>query len=219
MTCEQAQWLLVSYHAPTEPSALRVATWRTLKDLGAVKLGDGLHCLPNTPASVAKVEELRARLQDGGGSALAVVASGLSPADEAALATAFLAARTDEFNQVQRWAQRLIDHIGREEATDDYRYAEVDTLEEEMEKVRRQFRRAADRDHFGATPARTEAAATVSEAAQRLGRYIDEAFRKENGLPAQPAAVQPAQPLARGEKVNVASGDSVEKQTREVPRP
>ena len=178
-------WLLISYHAPTEPSALRVATWRMLKELGAVKLGDGLHYLPNTPVCAARIEDLRVRLQEGGGSALAVVASGLTPADEAALNNAFLAARTDELSQVQRWAQRLIDHIGREEATDDYRYAEVDTLEEEMEKVRRQFRRAADRDYFGTTPARSAAAATVSEASQRLARYIDEAFRKENGLPPQ----------------------------------
>ncbi len=202
------QWLLVSYHAPTEPSALRVATWRTLKDLGAVKLGDGLHCLPNTPAAIAKVEDLRIRLVDGGGSALAVIANGLSPADEAALASAFLAARTDEFNQVQRWAQRLIDHIGREEATDDYRYAEVDTLEEEMEKVRRQFRRAADRDSFGTTPARTEAAATVSEASQRLARYIDEAFRKENGLPTQPPHTQANLSSANGDQTNAPSPNS-----------
>jgi hypothetical protein len=176
-----ARWLLVSYHAPTEPSALRVATWRALKQRGAVKLGDGLYFLPHTPACSDAVEALQQRIQGGGGDALVVTASGLSAVDEAFLSESFMAARSDEFAQVQRWAQRLIEHIGREESTDDYRFAEVDTLEEEMEKLRRQFQRVAERDYLG-SPARQAAAIVLSEAAQRLSAYVDEAFRKENGL-------------------------------------
>lgn len=176
-----SRWLLVSYHAPTEPSALRVATWRALKQLGAVKLGDGLYFLPHTPECAGAVEALQQRIQGGGGDALVVSASGLSSPDEVYLSESFMAARADEFAQVERWAQRLVEHIGREESTDDYRFAEVDTLEEEMEKLRRQFQRVAERDYLG-SPARQAAAAVLSEAAQRLSAYVDEAFRKENGL-------------------------------------
>lgn len=177
-----SRWLLISYHVPTEPSALRVATWRAVKQLGAVKLGDGLYCLPNTPICVESVAALQERIQGGGGDALALAASGLGAADESFLTDAFMAARADEFAQVERWARRLIEHIGREEATDDYRFAEVDTLEEEMEKLRRQFQRVAERDYLG-SPARVDAATALSEAAQRLSAYVDDAFRNENGLP------------------------------------
>ncbi len=177
-----SRWLLISYHAPTEPSALRVASWRALKQLGAVKLGDGLYYLPNTPQCSNSVDALQERIKSGGGDALAVVASGLGSADEAFLSESFMAARADEFAQVERWARRLIEHIGREEATDDYRFAEVDTLEEEMEKLRRQFQRVTERDYLGSS-ARQDAAGALSEAAQRLSAYVDEAFRKENGLP------------------------------------
>jgi hypothetical protein len=177
-----SKWLLISYHIPTEPSALRVATWRAVKQLGAVKLGDGLYCLPNTSTCSELVGGLQERIQAGGGDALALEASGLSAADESFLSDAFMAARADEFAQVQRWARRLVDHIGREEATEDYRFAEVDTLEEEMEKLRRQFQRVVERDYLG-SPARIPAAEALSEAAQRLSAYIDEAFRSENGLP------------------------------------
>lgn len=179
-----AKWLVISYKAPTEPSALRVASWRALKQLGAVKLGDGVYLLPCIPACTRALDELGARIRDGGGSALALTADGLTAADEAVLRQAFEASRADEFSQVQRTAVRLVEHIGREEATDDYRFAEVDTLEEELEKVRRHFQRALDRDYLG-SPAREAAAAAVSEAAQSLARYIDEAFRRENGLPAR----------------------------------
>ena len=176
-----SRWLLVSYHAPSEPSALRVATWRALKQLGAVKLGDGLYFLPHTPECSDAVTALQQRIQGGGGDALVVAASGLTPVDEASLSESFMAARADEFEQVHRWAQRLVEHIAREESSDDYRFAEVDTLEEEMEKLRRQFQRVVERDYLG-SPARQPAASVLSEAAQRLSAYVDEAFRKENGL-------------------------------------
>jgi hypothetical protein len=182
-----SNWLMVSYHVPNEPSAVRVATWRALKQVGAVKLGDGLYFLPNTEECTAALEELRGRIEGGGGSALTIVARGLSDADEANLNELFAAARSDEFRQVFRSSARLVEHIAREEATDDYRLAEVDALEEELEKVRRQFQRASDRDYLGA-PGRDEAANAVSEAAQRMRRYLDEAFRKENGLPARDEA-------------------------------
>ena len=175
-------WLIISYRIQAEPSALRVATWRALKQLGAVKLGDAAYFLPQTPECARSLAELRERIRTAGGTALTMTADGLSPADDAFLACAFDDARRDEFEQVGKSSMRLVEHIGREEAGDDYRYAEVDALEEELEKVRRQFQRAIDRDHL-ASPARETAAAAVSEAAQRLRAYLDEAFRRENGLP------------------------------------
>lgn len=176
---------MISYRAPSEPSALRVAAWRTLKQLGSVKLNDGLYYLPKSPETETALEELRVRLESGGGGALLLTAAGLREVDERSLRDSFDAARTDEFAQVRRWATRLAEHIGREEATDDYRFAEVDTLEEEMEKVRRQFQRAAARDYLGCAE-RELAAGAVSDASRRLAVYVDEAFRRENGLPPVP---------------------------------
>jgi len=173
-----SNWLIICYRVATEPSALRVATWRALKQMGAVKLGDGVYFLPNTPIFSGELEGLRARIQAGSGSAVVVIADGLSEDDEASLRAAFLAARSDEFQQVQRSAIRLVEHIAREEATDDYRFAEVDALEEELEKVRRQFQRATNRDHLG-SPHRDDALCAVTEADRRLRAYLDEAFQRD----------------------------------------
>ena len=162
-------WLIISYRVPNEPSALRVATWRALKQLGAVKLGDGAYFLPNTAACAEAMADVRTRIIAGGGAAVAVEAQGLDDADRVYLDDEFAAARADEFAQVARSAARLVEHIGREEVTDDYRFAEVDTLEEELEKVRRQFQRVVDRDYLGC-PVREQAAAALSEADSRLRR-------------------------------------------------
>lgn len=175
-------WLLFLYSAPTEPSAVRVAAWRALKELGAVKLADGSYALPHTDALRSALADVRERIQQGGGSAIIVAASGCDHADENSLREAFQAARDDEFRQVVRNALRLVEHIGRVQAEDDYRFAEVDALEEELEKVRRQFQRATRRDLLG-TASRRDAAQALSEADDRLRRYLNEAFRRENGLP------------------------------------
>jgi hypothetical protein len=184
-------WLIISYRVPNEPSALRVATWRALKQLGAVKLGDGAYFLPRTNGCADAMAEIRTRVITGGGAAIVIEADGLDDADRDSLAADFDAARADEFSQVARSAARLVEHIGREESTDDYRFAEVDALEEELEKVRRQFQRVVDRDYL-ASPVRETAASALSEADDRLRRYLDEAFRRENGLPERSEHTAPA---------------------------
>lgn len=171
---------MISYHVPTEPSALRVSAWRALKQLGAVKLGDGLYFLPNRPACSSALADLRERLREGGGTAVTMLAQGLAPGDVELLEQTFRQARADEFRQVEKSARKLVAHIGREEAEDDYRFAELDALEEELEKVRRQFDRAASRDYFG-SPEREKAAHAVGEAVATMGRYVEQAYRQDSG--------------------------------------
>jgi hypothetical protein len=95
-----SDWLLISYHVPAQPSALRVATWRALKQLGAVQLGAGLYALPNSPEFVDGLKQLGERIAEGGGSAVKFAAATLTKADERAVQNLFTGARTDEFRQV-----------------------------------------------------------------------------------------------------------------------
>jgi len=171
-------WLLISYHVPTNPSALRVATWRALKQRGAVTLGDGLYALPATPEHQQALLHLANRIADGGGTAISLSAAALTDADERALQDRFQAARRDEYLQVQKSARKLIDHIGREEESRDYRFAEVESLEEELNKVRRQFDRVVERD-AGDSPFRAEAQLSLTAAEERLQLYLDNAYREE----------------------------------------
>jgi hypothetical protein len=172
-------WLLISYHVPTNPSALRVATWRALKQRGAVTLGAGLYALPATPEHEAALLQLSNRIAEGGGTAISLSAAALTDADERALQLRFQAARRDEYLQVLKSARKLVDHIGREEESHDYRFAEVESLEEELNKVRRQFERVVERDSCD-SPVRGEAQAALTVAEERLQLYMDNAYREEN---------------------------------------
>ena len=141
---------MLSYQVPSEPSALRVATWRALKQVGAVKLRDGVYFLPDQAACRAALDDVQSRVQAGGGTAVTMTAQGASSDDAESLDTLFGEARAEEFRQVAKSARKFADHVRREEDEGDYRFAEVDALEEELEKVRRQFERAAARNPDGA---------------------------------------------------------------------
>lgn len=173
------KWLLISYGVPTQPSGVRVATWRALKALGALKLGDGLYVMPNATDHAEALHRVALKIEAGGGHAVLFSADMLTAEGEEALRDRFVAERTDEYLQSARSARRLVEHIGREESSEDYRFAEVDSLEEELEKVRRQFQRASSRDHLGA-PAKEDAQAALIEAEAALQRYVEKAYRKDS---------------------------------------
>lgn len=174
-----AGWLLISYHAPREPSALRVLIWRALTQAGAVALGGGVYALPNTPEFAEKIVRLGERIVEGGGTALKFQAAAMTQADDESMRRMFEAARTDEYIQVARSAGRLIEHIKRELEHEDFRLAELETLEEELEKVRRQHRRVVERDWLG-TPAKEEADSAILEAEKALQEYLEKACEYEN---------------------------------------
>src|SRR5207253_290966 len=95
-----SDWLLISYHVPNQPSALRVAAWRALKQQGAVLLGPGLYALPDTRPHQAALSDLTERIVDGGGTAISFAAAALTDDDARALQLKFEAARHDEYQQV-----------------------------------------------------------------------------------------------------------------------
>lgn len=181
------QWLLFSYHAPSQPSALRVAVWRELRQHGAVGIGSGgLYALPERTEYVELLERLTEKVIQGGGRAVSFRATALTESDERSIAEAFAAARHEEYLQVIKSARKLTAHIAQEDDDRDYRFAEVESLEEELDKVRRQLLRVVRRD-LGGTASRSDAEAGVVAAEQRLQLYIENAYRDNDAKMSAPA--------------------------------
>lgn len=173
------RWLLLSYRVPNQPSALRVATWRALKHVGAVLLSPGLYALPDAPQNQDLLGDLSARIVSGGGVAITLSAEALTGEDQRSLELKFEAARHDEYRQVIKSARKLYAHVEQEERDHDYRFAEVESLEEELNKVRRQLALVRERDSLGLTIAH-EADEDVALAEARLQQYLDKAYQEEN---------------------------------------
>jgi hypothetical protein len=60
---------MLAYHLPREPSTPRIALWRRLRQLGAVRLVDGIAMLPNTARTEEQFEWLAAGIVEAGGEA------------------------------------------------------------------------------------------------------------------------------------------------------
>ena len=64
-----ADWVLLAYRLPREPSTPRIAVWRKLRRLGAVQLVDGLVALPLDPATAEAFDWLADEVVEAGGEA------------------------------------------------------------------------------------------------------------------------------------------------------
>lgn len=172
---ERQRWLVICFAVPSDPSALRVATWRALKQLGAAPLGNGVYALPDRPELRDAFRRLVERVTNGGGTAFLLAGEGLDPADEAVLLDRLDKARADDYGQIAKSAQRFVEHVERELAADDFRFVEIESLEEELEKVRRQMQHVLARDYFD-SPARGEAQSALRVAERRLAAYVEAAM-------------------------------------------
>ncbi|MEI6666196.1 MAG: Chromate resistance protein ChrB, partial [Chloroflexota bacterium] len=113
------------------------------------------------------------------GTAITLAANGLTEDDERALAMKFEGARHDDYRQVIKSARKFIAHVDQEDRSHDYRFAEVESLEEELNKVRRQLTLVRDRDTLR-MPLGDEAIESVTAAEARLQQYLDHAYQEEN---------------------------------------
>lgn len=82
---EAQAWVLLIYTMPREPTAPRVAVWRKLKKLGALRLHDAAWVLPATPALLEQVRWLAAEIRESQGEALVWHAQGDTPEQDGAL--------------------------------------------------------------------------------------------------------------------------------------
>jgi len=62
-------WLLLHYKLPSNPSALRVYTWRKLKRMGAILLHDAIWVVPETARTAEQYQWLMAEVKEMGGEA------------------------------------------------------------------------------------------------------------------------------------------------------
>jgi glycosyltransferase A (GT-A) superfamily protein (DUF2064 family) len=97
-------WVLLVYTMPREPTAPRVAVWRKLKKLGALRLHDAAWALPASDALVEQVRWLAEEIREGEGETLVWQAQGDTPAQDDQLIDQFVA-------QAERGYQALLEAL------------------------------------------------------------------------------------------------------------
>jgi hypothetical protein len=131
----RAQWVLLAYRLPREPSTPRIAIWRKLKRLGAAQLLDGLVALPLDSRNRERLEWLAEEVTDAAGEATIWVGELGSAAQERELAARMSEAVAGEYRTVIEEAAKL-----RAQAPGRRRRS--------LSRLRRELRRIRARDYF-----------------------------------------------------------------------
>jgi hypothetical protein len=142
-----AEWLLLNYRLPREPSTPRIAVWRRLNELGVAKLGDGLVALPNDARAKEHLEWVAASVLEADGEAIVWSANTVGRRYGEAIARELRGARNDEYRS-------LIEDI---EQSDTFDLRTV-------QRWRKRWRSTDRRDYFRA-PLRDEARRAIAAAA------------------------------------------------------
>lgn len=78
-------WVMLVYRLPREPSTPRIALWRRLRQLGAVRPVDGIAMLPQTARTEEQLEWLAAEIAEAGGEASVWISRPTTPQASALL--------------------------------------------------------------------------------------------------------------------------------------
>jgi hypothetical protein len=158
-----AEWLLLIYKLPPEPSRYRASIWRKLKEAGAIYLQQGAAALPADATSLALMRTLVCEIAQMQGTAYLAQSTWLS--DEAELEAAFNAARAAEYTEVLGRCRDFQRELAKERAIHNYSFAELEENEEDLHKLETWLGKITRRDRFGC-PLRQEAeqAATACRA-------------------------------------------------------
>jgi hypothetical protein len=169
-----AEWLVLVYKLPAEPTRYRASVWRKLKAAGAIYLQNGVAALPQTASTERVMRGIVEEVRTMAGSAHLLESSPLI--DELALRQAFMAARDEEYRELLGRCRDFHAELEKERAATNFTFAELEENEEDLAKLEAWLLKIATRDHFGA-PLRTEAEQGLAGCRDDLQAFAESVYR------------------------------------------
>jgi hypothetical protein len=172
------RWLLFCPQLPATPSSPRVNVWRRMLAAGSVGLDNGLWILPRTEAAEKVVEEIRAYIENQGGSSKAFLADALDEATEAEILERFRRDRAEEYMELKEQSVDFLAEIDKELARQNFSFAEYEENEQDLVKLEVWLEKVRQRDFLGGEQA-SEAAAWIEKCRQALQQFATAVFNHE----------------------------------------
>jgi hypothetical protein len=155
MSVDNADWVLLAYRLPREPSTPRIAVWRKLRQLGAAQIVDGLVALPADNRTREQMAWLAEQVREASGDAWVWEATPTSRAQARDLTAAMAAGISAEYEAIADQAMKAA-------------RANAPLKARALSRLRRELHRVEARDYF-ALPAKQAALAAL----EKLATVID----------------------------------------------
>lgn len=146
-----AGWTLLVYRVPTEPASRRVSVWRQLKRMGALYIQQCVCLLPARADLEAELNRRAAGIRELGGDYTLFDIPELRPGDDERVTGLFRDLRNKEYDEIiEECETKFVKEIEFERFRENYSYAETEEIRQDLDKIRRWFKRVAERDWFEA---------------------------------------------------------------------
>lgn len=171
-------WLALIYRIPSEPTRLRAAVWRRLKNLGAVYLQNSVAAAPRTPHSERTLRTLRKEIVETmGGKAYLISTSSII--GDAELVELYNAARDDEYEEILDKCHDFHVGLAKEVAEKHFTYGELEENEEDLAKLQGWYEKVRIRDVLGAVRA-MEVAVALGQCAKAQEDFAAQVYEADS---------------------------------------
>jgi hypothetical protein len=161
------KWLVLTWRLPATSSTGRVATWRSLRRLGAITLTPGAVILPYNEHLLEQLEWIAEDVTQREGDAYVLPVTELPEAEEEQIRRRMSDERHEEYNELREAAEVLLQRLAKP-ASRAREPLERTQLARELAALQRHFASAVERDHFASSErSRTEQAIESAHAASR----------------------------------------------------
>ncbi|WP_415853748.1 Chromate resistance protein ChrB [Sinomonas sp. G460-2] len=177
-TQQSVTWLILVYRVPSEPTRLRAAVWRRLRNLGAIYMQNSAAAVPRTAQSERAMRTLRNEIVESmAGKAFLVNSTSIIGENE--LVDMFNEARNDEYEEILDKCRDFHAGVEKEVKEEHFTYGELEENEEDLGKLRGWYEKVKARDVLGA-PLAGKVAEALEECTTTLEEFAARVYEADN---------------------------------------
>jgi hypothetical protein len=106
------RWLLFVHQVPSQPSNLRVRTWRRLQQLGAIAVKQAVYVLPESAGAREDFQWLKTEIESAGGQASVFAAGSVDSWSDDAIIREFRLSRQRAYGELAAEVERVLQRAG-----------------------------------------------------------------------------------------------------------
>jgi hypothetical protein len=171
-------WLMIIYRVPSTPSTSRVMVWKRVKGLGGYLFQQSVYVLPDLPDIREAVTHLKEQIHHLGGECKIIEVASLGEDQEKEVIAGFNSNREEEYTEVIKACNELLQEIDEESETEDFHFADLEENEKHLQRVKELLDSIKSRDYFG-SPLQSKAVELMEACHLKFEAFSHEVYSRE----------------------------------------